>query len=137
MMPLLKAYIVEGSAVYCETLAATLEELAPVRVVGSAEDEASAVAWLKGADHRCDLLIIDISLKRGSGLTVLQTAGARRPEIHSVVLTNYATPEVRRRFEQLGARRVFDKSDDLDAMIQYFSHMARDAEGSREAPAVT
>jgi hypothetical protein len=69
--------------------------------------------------------------------TLLQRAGSLRPEIHSVMLTNYATPEVRRRSEQLGARRVFDKADDLDAMIQYFSHMARDAAGSREPPSVT
>ena len=135
-MPLLKAYIVEGSAVYRETLAATLEELAPVQVVGTAKDEASAVAWLKGTDHRCDLLIIDISLKRGSGLTVLQTASALRPEIHPVILTNYAPPEVRRRCEQLGARRVFDKSDDLDA-IQYCNHLTRSASDSPEPPGVT
>ncbi len=136
-MPLLKAYVVEGSAVYRESLAATLEELASVRVVGVAEDEASAVAWLRGPGHRCDLLIIDISLKRGSGLTVLQTAGALRPEIHTVVLTNYASPEVRRRYEQLGARRVFDKSDDLDAMIEYCNQLAGDPTNAAEPPPMT
>lgn len=136
-MPLLKAYVVEGSAVYRESLAATLEELSPVRVIGAAEDEASAVAWLKDAGRRCDLLIIDISLKRGSGLTVLQTAGALRPEVHTVVLTNYASPEVRRRCEQLGARRVFDKSDDLDAMIEYCNHLGRDPTNSAEPPPMT
>ena len=57
------------------------------------------MAWLKGVNQRCDLLIIDVSLKRGSGLTVLHTASALRPEIHAVMLTNYAAPEVRRRCE--------------------------------------
>lgn len=136
-MPLLKAYIVEGSAVYRETLAVTLEELAPVRVVAAAEDEASAVAWLKSVDHHCDLLIIDVALKRGSGITVLQAAVALRPEMHPVVLTNYASADVRRRCEQVGARRVFDKSVDLDAMIQYFNHLARDPAYSPEPPDVT
>jgi DNA-binding NarL/FixJ family response regulator len=136
MVPFLKAYIVEGSAVYRDSLADALEELAPVRVVGTAEDEESAVAWLKGADQRCDLFIVDISLKRGSGLAVLQTASALRPEVHSVVLTNYAAPAVRRRCEQVGARRVFDKSDDFDALIEYCSQLARGAAGSPEISAI-
>ena len=39
----LKAFIVEDSPVIRENLVAALEELAPVQVVGTADDEASAV----------------------------------------------------------------------------------------------
>ena len=41
----LKTYIVEDSKVIRESLIATLEELGPVQVVGTAEDEATAVRW--------------------------------------------------------------------------------------------
>ena len=44
-------------------LIATLEEMAPVSVVGSAGDESAARDWLDEHRDRCDLVIIDISLQ--------------------------------------------------------------------------
>jgi DNA-binding NarL/FixJ family response regulator len=41
-----------------------------------------------------------------------------------VVLSNFATPEVRRRCLALGAAEVFDKSRDLDALIDYCDKLA-------------
>ena len=46
LMSSLKAFIVEDSPVIRENLIAALEELAPVQVVGTAEDEAGAMNWL-------------------------------------------------------------------------------------------
>ena len=45
-MTQLKAFIVEDSPVIRENLVAALEEMAPIRVVGNADDESSAVGWL-------------------------------------------------------------------------------------------
>ena len=122
-MPL-KAFIVEDSPVIRENLIAALEELAPVEVVGTADDEPSAVKWLGATSHRCDLVIIDIFLKRGSGLGVLRHANELRKPMSLVVLSNYATPDMRRKCMELGASRVFDKSNEIDALIQYCSRLA-------------
>ena len=46
LMHSLQTYIVEDSPVIRESLIATLEELLPVEVVGTAEDEHTAVQWL-------------------------------------------------------------------------------------------
>ena len=118
-MPALNTYIVEDSPVIRENLIATLEELAPVRVVGSAEDEYGAVQWLQQAGHPTDLVIVDIFLKSGSGLGVLRAAQALAPPRRLVVLSNYATPDMRRKCLELGADRVFDKSHEIDALIDY------------------
>ena len=123
---LLKTYLVEDSPVIRENLIATLEELAPVSVVGTAEDEASALAWLGGPGHAVDLLIIDIFLKGGSGLGVLRAAQGLPLTAHRVVLSNYATADMRQRCLQLGADRVFDKSSDIDALILYCQQLAAD-----------
>ena len=123
-MTALKAFIVEDSPVIRENLVAALEELAPIQVVGTAEDEPTAVSWLSGADHDCDVLIIDIFLKRGSGLGVLRAANERRNSMCLVVLSNYATPDMRRKCTELGADRVFDKSNEFDALIQYCNRLA-------------
>jgi DNA-binding NarL/FixJ family response regulator len=124
-MHTLRTYIVEDSPVIRDNLIATLEELVPVvRVVGIAEDEATAVAWLAHAEHQVGLVIIDIFLKGGSGLGVLRHARASQPGAKLVVLSNYATQDMRRRCFELGADKVFDKSDEIDALIQYCDRMA-------------
>ena len=144
-MPPLKTYIVEDSQVIRENLIATLEELVPVEVVGTAEDEATAVQWLSRPGNRFDLVIVDIFLKGGSGLGVLRAAGgllnghtqsdkqdhAQRPKM--VVLSNFATQDMRRKCLELGADMVFDKSNDIDALIQYCGRLADGSDTSHGA----
>ncbi len=122
-MQRLKTFIVEDSPVIRETLIATLEELVPVQVVGTAEDEASAVQWLAQNNHQVDLVIVDIFLKAGSGLGVLRAEKSAQP-CRIVVLSNYATPDMRRKCLELGAHRVFDKSTEIEALIQYCGQLA-------------
>jgi DNA-binding NarL/FixJ family response regulator len=134
MQPL-KTFIVEDSPVIRENLIATLEELTAVRVIGSAEDEGSAVAWLGGARPLVDLVIIDIFLKSGSGLGVLRAAQDGQPRPRAlVVLSNYATPDIRRKCLALGADRVFDKSNEIDALIQFCGSL-HGGEAARGEPA--
>jgi DNA-binding NarL/FixJ family response regulator len=123
-MRLLKTYLVEDSQVIRDSLIDTLEELLPLRVVGVAEDEASALQWLTQPGNHADLLIVDIFLKGGSGLGVLRTVSQLSPRRHVVVLSNYATPDMRRKCLELGADRVFDKSNEIDALIQYCTSLA-------------
>ena len=68
-------------------------------------------------------MIVDIFLKRGSGLGVLRAAQARAPHYRLVVLSNYATPDMRAKCLALGADRVFDKSTEIDALIQYCNRL--------------
>lgn len=124
----INVFLVEDSPIIRDSLIATLEELAPVKVVGTAEDESSAVQWLAQPDHHCDLVIVDIFLKKGSGLGVLKAANDPNHQqqrlVVMVVLSNYATPDIRQKCLQLGADRVFDKSNDIDALIQYCCRLA-------------
>mgnify|MGYP003559728437 CR=1 FL=1 len=76
----MKTYIVEDSPIILDNLVAALEEFTPVRVVAFAADEDTAVSWLTRAENQCDLIIIDIFLKAGSGLGVLaRTSAAGAP----------------------------------------------------------
>ncbi len=120
----LKTYIVEDSPVIRENLIATLEELVPVEVVGTADDESSAAQWLDHTKSGVDLVIVDIFLKSGSGLGVLQAAHALPNDSKVVVLSNYATPDMRMKCKELGADEVFDKSNEIDALILYCERLA-------------
>jgi DNA-binding NarL/FixJ family response regulator len=123
-MQLLKTYIVEDSQVIRDSLIAALEEMTPVQVVGVAEDEATAVRWLTESSNTADLVIVDIFLKLGSGLGVLRATEHAQPARTMVVLSNHATPEIRRKCTELGARKVFDKSNELDALMLYCERLA-------------
>jgi DNA-binding NarL/FixJ family response regulator len=101
-----------------------------VQVVGTAEDESTAVRWLTGPGNEADLVIVDIFLKGGSGLGVLREASALALRHKLVVLSNYATPDMRRKCLELGADRVFDKSNEIDALILYCGRLANGDSGN-------
>jgi DNA-binding NarL/FixJ family response regulator len=115
----LDAYVVEDNVIVLESLIAALEELAPVHVVGTAADESVAVEWLRAEGPHCDLVIIDMFLRTGSGLGVIAAARRKRPGAALVVLSNYATDEMHARCLASGADRVFDKSRDIDQLVAY------------------
>ena len=115
----LDVYVVEDNVIVLESLIAALEELAPVHVVGTAADERVAVDWLRADGEHCDLVIIDVFLRTGSGLGVIEAARRRRPDAALVVLSNYATDEMRARCLASGADRVYDKSRDIDQLVAY------------------
>ena len=120
----LQTYVVEDSAIIRDNLTETLEENAPVDVIGGADDEAGAVAWLSDPANRCDLVIIDIFLRAGSGLGVLKSLARLERPPRRVVLSNHATPEIRAKCAELGADKVFDKSNEIDEMLVYFNRLA-------------
>lgn len=126
-MAVLTTFIVEDNPLILDTLVSTLQELTPVQVVGSAADESHAVAWLDEPGHACELLIVDIVLKSGSGLGVLRRTAHRTRPRRRVVLTNYATPDMRDACRALGADRVFDKSSELEELIAYCEHASEHA----------
>ena len=115
----LRVFVVEDSPVIRENLSATLEEMLPAQVVGMADSEAAAIAWLDAHADDCDLVTVDIFLKGGSGLGVLKAMRESGSPHRIVVLSNYATPDMRRRCLELGADRVFDKSGDVEALLAY------------------
>lgn len=102
------------------TLIPTMRELADVEVVGFAETVSDAVSV--SANNDWQLMILDLFLRGGTGLTVLEQLRTRSPTQRIVVLSNYATPDIRERCARLGANAVFDKSTELD---EFFVDCAR------------
>ena len=115
----LKTYFVEDNPTIRENLIATLEELACVSSVGTSETENDAKSWLTQNADDWDLAIVDLFLKQGSGLGVLTACKARNSNQKVVVLSNYATADIRQRCAQLGVDAVFDKSNEIDALVDY------------------
>jgi len=112
-------YLAEDNQAILDNLIETLEEIADVRVAAHAATQAEATRWLALQDDKWHLAIVDLFLREGSGLGVLAGCRNRKPYQKVVVLTNYATPDIRRRARKLGADAVFDKTTELDALCTY------------------
>jgi DNA-binding NarL/FixJ family response regulator len=114
-----KAYLVEDSPVIRENLVGFLEDVADAQVVASASTEEEAITWLRLHSNDWDLTIVDLFLKRGNGLGVIHACRNRSPKQKVIVLSNYATADMRERSQQLGADAFLDKSAELDQLVAY------------------
>lgn len=115
----LRTYVVEDNPTIRDNLIATLEELTQVKAIGCSDSENESTTWLQNHSDEWDLAILDLFLKQGSGLGVLLGCQNRKPHQKVVVLSNYATPDIRRRCAQLGVDAVFDKSNEIEGLIDF------------------
>lgn len=130
---LVRIFLVEDSSIIRENLVDALRETAPVEIVGTADNEATAIDWLRRRNETCDLVIVDIFLKSGSGLGVLKALVDVPDAPMRVVLSNHATPGVRAKCLELGADAVFDKSNELDEMLGWLRRFSRSDLGAAES----
>jgi two-component system, OmpR family, response regulator len=121
------SYLAEDNETIAKNLIETLQEICEVNVVAVGATQTEASQWLALHDREWDLAIVDLFLKEGSGLGVL--AGCRNRALRQkvVVLTNYATPEIRKRATELGANAVFDKSSELEQLFAYCAEQTTQA----------
>ena len=115
----INTYLVEDSPTIRDNLIATLEELTSVLTVGTAETELDGVAWLSDSSNAWDLAIVDLFLKQGTGLGVVSALKKRLSAQKVIVLSNYATQDVRKQCALLGADAVFDKSTEIEQLLEY------------------
>ena len=116
----LSVFVVEDNTELRENLVEALEELAAVKVVGVAASEEQARSWIAAHDT-WDMLIVDLFLRGGSGMRLLQRMQRARPGQKIVVFSNYVNASVRKRCAQMGVDAVFDKSTEIDALVDYCS----------------
>lgn len=131
----IKTFIVEDNATSRDNLAVALEELTCVRVAGSAAGEDEALDWLVDGHHAWDLVIVDLFLKSGSGLRLAKRLSDRQPGRKVVVFSNYVNAAVRKRCAQVGVDAVFDKSTEIDALVDYCARQCARAAAFQPADA--
>nr|WP_222622467.1 response regulator transcription factor [Ramlibacter albus] len=116
----MKAYVVEDNPNIRENLIGALEELTCMKVCGTSATEDEGFAWLQA--NGWDIAIVDLFLKQGSGMHLVQRLQRQRPNQKIIVFSNYVNATVRKRCAQLGVDAVFDKSTEIDALVDYCAH---------------
>jgi len=120
----MKVIIVDDSAILRERLTDLLSEIPNLRVIGEAETTTEAIAMIQ--DFKPDAVILDIRLTGGSGIDVLKTVkqGPNPPLVF--ILTHYPYPHYRKQCLTYGADYFFDKSVDMDRVVETFRNLARE-----------
>ncbi|HCY63130.1 MAG TPA: response regulator [Oxalobacteraceae bacterium] len=109
----LRIFLVEDSPAVRDLLIQNLTNIPGVELAGVAEDENDALEKL--LRHACDVLILDIRLKQGNGMSLLRTL-AKLPDTEisvKIIFTNNASDTYRRASAQYGVGFFFDKSTDF------------------------
>jgi DNA-binding NarL/FixJ family response regulator len=119
------AFIVEDSVTMRSRLTAAFEEVPGVRVVGEGDRKDAALFAIERV--RPDLVVVDLRLAEGSGLTLIEDLKRLDPAPIVAVLTNYPYVQYRDRCLELGADYFFDKAAGLDALLGIARRMVRDA----------
>ena len=124
----LRIYLIEDNEIVREALLNIFNGLLAAEVVGWSETEAEAMEWMSAHPGCWDAAVVDLFLRSGSGLGVLQANPARLAGQRMVVLSNYATPKIRRQCLAAGADAVFDKSNEIEEFTQFVADMGDGAE---------
>ncbi|TWC62409.1 response regulator [Herbaspirillum sp. SJZ099] len=126
----LRIFLVEDSADVRELIVESLAEIAGISLAGYAESEADALRHLQ--HHSYDVLILDIQLKQGNGMSLLQSLArfdARSQNEVKVVFSNHVSPTYRRAGQQCGVGHFFDKSSELPLLHDLLEKLAREKMG--------
>lgn len=126
----LRIFLVEDSQDVRELIVESLAEIDRVRLAGFAESEDEALRHLQ--QHSYDVLILDIQLKQGNGMSLLQSlarSNTRRQSEVKVVFSNHVSALYRRIGQQSGVAHFFDKSSELPLLCDLLEKLAREKMG--------
>ena len=112
------AILVEDNQTIRDQLTEALLDLSNIRVIAFAETANEGIA-LCAQPSGWSLAVVDLFLRQGSGFEVLRSIRDRSRNTRVVVLSNYATSDMRKRCEAFGSDAVFDKSTELDDFFEY------------------
>jgi DNA-binding NarL/FixJ family response regulator len=122
----MRVFIIDDSALVRERLIAMLSEVEEIEFVGHAEDAFAAVDGVR--EVKPDVVILDIQMPgAASGIYALEKIRCERPPPIVIMLTNYSSPQYRKRCADGGAAFFFDKSTEFEKVPEVLKALIHDA----------
>nr|WP_285487190.1 response regulator transcription factor [Amycolatopsis taiwanensis] len=112
----LRVVLADDQAVVREGLVTLLGLLPGIEVAGAAADGEEAIALV--AEHRPDVLLVDLRMPRCDGVEATERVRAAHPGTAVVVLTTYADDESLLTALQAGARGFLTKDADAETIVR-------------------
>ena len=125
----MKVLIVDDSAIVRVRLADLLAEVEGIEVIAQAENATQAFELVEAL--KPDVAIVDVQMPKRNGIDLIQDVKKIRQAPKIIMLTNYPTPEYREKCFSRGADYFFDKSSEIEEVIDVLKHLQRDLRGQR------
>lgn len=119
---MLRVVLVDDSEPLRRRLAFLLEEIPGVAVVGEAETPADALRVIQ--TEQPDVVVLDLRLRDGVGLDVLQQLRILRSQARVLVFTNHPADVFREVYALAGAEGFFDKAQDGLQLVRRIEQLA-------------
>jgi DNA-binding NarL/FixJ family response regulator len=131
----LRILLIEDSGLLRERLEEQLRDIDNVVLAGSADNESDAISVLNAVQW--DFALVDLQLKKGTGLGVLKAIGGRLRKARGqiAVFTNFPFPQYRERALALGADYFFDKAREFKHLLELIAALAMTPSSQRMAMA--
>ena len=107
----IRVLVVEDVKASHELILESLQLVGGFDVVGNCPTEVQAQQWLHDRPADCDLVILDLMLREGSGFAVLNQMQRRDDAPQIVVFSDFSTPAVAQKCRALGALDAISKED--------------------------
>lgn len=107
----MKVFVADGSTLGSGRLMVLLSDVPGFDLAGVAQDVPTALASIRAM--KPDVVILDIEMLGGSGITVLRQVKEELPSIGFIVVTNASNEQYRKKCSQFGADFFFDKSTEF------------------------
>lgn len=121
----LRIFLVEDSIDVRDLMIENLTMIPGIVIAGVSESETDALTQLNTLS--CDILIVDIQLKKGNGINLLRQISERRDfDPLKIICSNNATEVFRRVGRQYGVNHFFDKTSEFPQLFE----LVRDLSGT-------
>jgi len=120
----LRIFLVEDSIDVRDLMIENLAMIPGVVVAGMSESETDALDQLNAL--ACDILIVDIQLKKGNGINLLrQLSEKQNYDPLKIICSNNATEVFRRVGRQYGVNHFFDKTSEFPQLFELVKDLSQ------------
>ena len=117
----MKVLIADDSILVRERLVGMLSEFDQIEIIGEARDGLETMDAIRKLNP--DVVILDLRMPKSNGTNVLKSIKKDVPHPIVIVLTNYPSPQYRRKCIELGAHFFFDKSTEFDKIPEVLEQL--------------
>lgn len=121
----LRVFLVEDSVDVRELMIENLTMIPGVVVAGVSESEGDALNQLNSLP--CDVLIVDIQLKKGNGINLLREIAEKKKVANAlkIICSNNATEVFRRVGMQYGVNHFYDKTSEFPQLFEFLRGLSK------------
>lgn len=120
----LRVFLVEDSVAVRDVMMENLALIPGIVVTGFSESESDALTRLR--QQSCDVLILDIELKTGNGMSLLRRLSEENASSDSlkIIFSNNVNDACRTSGRHLGVRHFYDKTSEFSQLYMLLEELA-------------